>query len=284
MKYSIYIIVSLALISCEKFGNQIKKETIARVNQSYLYKEDIKDLVLKNTSKEDSTNIVNNFIKTWATRQLFIDQAKNNLSEQELKEFDELVDNYQSTLYINAYKNAVINKSINMDITASYYEKNLENFNLNEELLKLRYLPPDYKNTVATQRHLIRFKEEDIDELVQQRENYLNYSLNDSTWIKLDQIVNRIPILKKQDRSKLLKIGKYMQLRDSTGIYMIKIKDVLKRKEKAPLEYIKPTIRQIILNKRKLELVKKIEKDITKDAVENKQFVRIHPILLRHKK
>ncbi|MBQ0735926.1 peptidyl-prolyl cis-trans isomerase [Aquimarina celericrescens] len=256
----------------------MKKETIARVNQTYLYKEDIQDLVPENASKEDSVNIVNNYINTWATRQLFIDQAKRNLSEEELQEFDELVEKYQSTLYINAYQNAVINKSINMEITEedleSYYTQNLENFNLNEELVKLRYLhlPPGYGNIVATQRQLNRFNEEDVDELTLKKEEYLAYSLNDSTWVKLDQVLNKIPILKKQDRAKLLMSGKYMQLRDSTGVYMVKIKDVLKRREKAPLAYIKPTIRQIILNKRKLELIKKIEKDITKDAVENKQF------------
>lgn len=278
MRYYILIILSLIAVSCKKFGDQIKKETVARVNETYLYKEDIVDLVPENTSKEDSANIVNNYINTWATRQLFVDQAKRNLTEEELKEFDALVKNYRSTLYINAYKNAVINKSINMEITEadleSYYNENLENFNLNEELVKIRYLhlPPKYGNIVATQRQLNRFNEEDIDELTLKKEEYLAYSLNDSTWIKLDQVLNKIPILKKQDRSKLLRNGKYMQLRDSTGVYMVKIKDVLKRKERAPLEYIKPTIRQIILNKRKLELVKKIEKDITKDAVENKQF------------
>jgi len=117
MKYCIIIILSLTFFSCEKFGKQIKKETIARVNQTYLYKEDINNLVPKNASKEDSVTIVNNYINTWATRQLFIDQAKKNLTEEELNEFNELVNNYQSTLYINAYKNAVINKSINMDIT-----------------------------------------------------------------------------------------------------------------------------------------------------------------------
>ncbi len=278
MKYSVLIFLSIAAVSCKKFGNQMKKETIARVNQTYLYKEDIQDLVPQNASKEDSVNIVNNYINTWATRQLFIDQAKRNLTEEELKEFDELVEKYQSTLYINAYQNAVINKSINMEITEedleSYYTQNLENFNLNEELVKLRYLhlPSGYGNIVATQRQLNRFNEEDVDELTLKKEEYLAYSLNDSTWVKLDQVLSKIPILKKQDRAKLLKSGKYMQLRDSTGVYMVKIKDVLKRREKAPLEYIKPTIRQIILNKRKLELIKKIEKDITKDAVENKQF------------
>ncbi len=278
MRYSIFILLLVVIVSCQKFGDQLKKETIARVNETYLYKDDIKDLVPKNTTKQDSINIVNNYINTWATRQLFIDQAKRNLTEGELKEFDDLVESYQSTLYINAYKNAVINKSINMEVTEqdleSYYNQNLENFNLNEELVKLRYLhlPPGYGNIVATQRQLNRFNEEDIEELRTKKEEYLAFSLNDSAWIRFDQVLNRIRILKKQDKSKLLRSGKYMQLRDSTGIYMVKVKDVLKRKEIAPLEYIKPTIRQIIINKRKLELIKKIEKDITRDAVENKQF------------
>jgi len=278
MKYYILIILSVLTVSCLKFRNQIDKVAIARVNDTYLYEEDVKDLVPENASKADSTNIINNYINIWATRQLFIDQAKRNLTEEELKEFNKLVDDYKSTLYINAYKNAVINKSINMEITQSdiesYYQQNIENFNLNEELVKLRYLhlPPDYNDIVATQRQLNRFKEEDIEELESKKQQLIAYSLNDSTWIKLDQILNKIPILKKQDRSKLLRSGKYMQLRDSTGVFMIRIKDVLKRNEQAPLEYIKPVIRQIILNKRKQELVKRIEKDITKDAVENKQF------------
>ncbi|MBP2832302.1 peptidyl-prolyl cis-trans isomerase [Aquimarina sp. U1-2] len=278
MRYSVIIALAIAIVSCKKFGDQLKKERIARVNQSYLYKEDIQDLVPDAMSAEDSITIVQNYINTWATRQLFIDQAKRNLSEEELREFDELVEKYQSTLYINAYQNAVINKSIDMEITQedleSYYTQNIENFNLNEELVQLRYLhlPPNYSNIVATQRRLNRFNEEDIDELTLKQEAYRAYSFNDSTWVKLDQVLRKIPILRKQDRSKLLKSGKYMQLRDSTGVFMVKIKDVLKRKEQAPLAYIKPTIRQIILNKRKLELIKKIEKDITKDAVENKQF------------
>ena len=278
MRYFIFSLVILGMISCQKFGNQLQKEAVARVNETYLYKEDIASLVPANTPKQDSVSIVQNYINSWATRQLFIDQAKRNLTEAELKEFDELVESYQSTLYINAYKNAVINKSINMEITEedliTYYNENLENFNLNEELVQLRYLhlPPDYGNIVATQRQLNRFNEEDIEELVTKQVEYLGFSLNDSTWVRLDQLLNKIPILKKQDKNKILKSGKYMQLRDSTGVFMIKIEDVLKRNEKAPIEYIKPTIRQIILNKRKLELVKKIEKDITRDAVENKQF------------
>ncbi|MCX2761972.1 hypothetical protein [Aquimarina muelleri] len=278
MRYCKLIVLLFVIVSCQNFRNQVKEEAIARVNNIYLYKSDIEKLVPKNTSKGDSINIVNDYINRWATRQLFIDKAKLNLTEEELKEFEDLVESYQSTLYINAYKNAIINKTINMEITEedlqTYYNQNLKNFNLNEELVKLRYLhlPPDYGNIVATQKQLNRFNEEDVEELKERKIEFLTYSLNDSVWIKLDQVLNKIPILKKQDKTKLLKERNFIQLRDSSGVYMVIIKDVLRRKEIAPLEYIKPTIRQIILNKRKLELIKKIEKEITKDAVENKQF------------
>ncbi len=278
MKYCISSLLLIVIVSCQNFKGQVDKRIVARVNNTYLYEDDLKDIVPKNTPTADSSSIVASYINTWATRQLLIDQAKLNLTEQEIREFDDLVESYQSTLYVNAYKNAVINKSINMEIKQedfeSYYNRNSKNFNLNEELVKLRYLhlPSNYKNIIATKKQLNRFNDEDVEELTDKNLDYLGYSFNDSVWIKLSQVVNKIPILKTQSKSKFLEKGKYTQFKDSTGVYMIKIKEVLQLNETAPLEYIKPTIRQIILNKRKLELIKKIEKDITRDAVENKQF------------
>jgi len=47
---------------------------------------------------------------------------------------------------------------------------------------------------------------------------------------------------------------------------------VLLQNTTAPLEYVKPTIDQIVINRRKLERIRELEKDITKDAITNKQF------------
>ena len=63
-----------------------------------------------------------------------------------------------------------------------------------------------------------------------------------------------------------------MQLKDSLGVYLIYIKDIKERGEQAPLSYIKPTVEQIILNKRKQELIKNLRTDITKDAIKNNEF------------
>ena len=54
--------------------------------------------------------------------------------------------------------------------------------------------------------------------------------------------------------------------------YLIAVKDRLDRNDDAPLDYVLPTVKQILLNRRKLELIKQLEKDITKDAIKNKQF------------
>jgi len=70
----------------------------------------------------------------------------------------------------------------------------------------------------------------------------------------------------------LLKKSNFIELTDSIDLYLVQIKDVLLRGEIAPLKYVRPTINQIVINKRKVDLLKKIETDITKDAIKNKKF------------
>ena len=65
-------------MSCDYFKQDIDKKPIARVNESYLYEEDIKELITDVTTEVDSILIVNNFINRWATKQLLIDQSKKN--------------------------------------------------------------------------------------------------------------------------------------------------------------------------------------------------------------
>ena len=48
--------------------------------------------------------------------------------------------------------------------------------------------------------------------------------------------------------------------------------DVIDEKQASPFGYIKPTLKEVIVNQRKLELIKKIEKEITDDAIKNKDY------------
>jgi hypothetical protein len=79
-------------------------------------------------------------------------------------------------------------------------------------------------------------------------------------------------VLKEAQPWQLNTADRYVQLKDSLGVYLIYIKDIKERGEQAPLSYIKPTVEQIILNKRKQELIKNLRTDITKDAIKNNEF------------
>jgi hypothetical protein len=73
-------------------------------------------------------------------------------------------------------------------------------------------------------------------------------------------------------KEKLLKKTEFVQKQDSLGLYLVAIKDVLVRNDIAPLSYIKPTIKQMILHKRKIQLIRDIEKILVKDATRNNNF------------
>jgi len=281
MRYKSLISVGSLLflvIACQFFKNDIDENPIARVNTSYLYESDIKDLFSEVSSKEDSALLVQNFITKWATKQLLLDGALINLSEEKQEDFDKLVAQYRTDLYTKAYLEALVKKNIDTTITPeaskSYYENNKEAFKLNEPLVKFRYVHVDESmmNYKAIETMFKRFNVEDKKTLDSLSIQFKSYSLNDSIWIKVSQAIDKIPAINAENKNQLLKKSNFIQLKDSLGVYLMQINDVLLRNDTAPLEYVKPTIRQIVINQRKLELVKQLEKDITKDAIKNKQF------------
>jgi len=276
-KIALFLCTVLFLASCEYFKQGPKEIPVARVNNSYLYQKDLSGLISESTSKEDSILIVSNYIRRWATKQLLIDQAKINLSQDKLDAYERLVNEYKKDLYSEAYKNAIVNKELDSTITypeyLNYYEQNMESFKLKEELIKVRYVLVDenFTNLTATKEMLRRFNGKDKEALKELSIKFRSYNFNDSTWVKKAALINAIPALR-VNSNQVLKKSNFAQLQDSLGVYLVKIEDVLSAGDIAPLSYIKPTIEQIILNRRKLDLVKKFEKDITKDAIENKDF------------
>lgn len=271
------ILSFLFFSSCNYIIQDTSVTPIARVNDNYLYQIDIQDLISETTSKEDSVLIVNNFINRWATKQLLMDQSMINLPQEKQNVFNEMVNQYKSDLYMEAYKSSIVSKQLDTIILESefenYYSLNKRNFKLNDELLKVRYVHVDdfFLNIKALEKKIKRFDSVDKKDLTNLSIKFKSFNLNDSIWIKEDVLVAKLPILKVKN-SKVLKKPNFTKLQDSLGVYLVKIEAVLKTNDIAPLSYVKPTIEQIILNKRKQNLLKKIQKDITIDAIKNKNF------------
>ena len=280
MRFNNAIILSVftLITSCTNFGSDVTENAIARVNDSYLYSDDIKDLVPNGSSVTDSTLIVNAYINNWATSLLLMSQAKLNLQEAKQKGFENLVNQYKKDLYTKAYLDALVKRSIDTIVTTEeaqvVFDSNKESFKLNDELLQLRYisLAQNAINSEPIKKRFKRFNLEDKNYLDSIAVQFKSYSLNDSVWVKASQVIDKIPVVNQENINQLLKKSNFIELKDSLNLYLVQINDVLLRNSYAPLDYVKTTVNQIVINKRKLELIRQIENDITKDAIKNKQF------------
>ena len=279
MKQTLYILIFCLLItSCDFFKSADNREPIARVNDAYLYKEDIAGIVPVGASKEDSTLLVNAYVNRWARQLLLMDNALVNLSEEKQKDFSKLVKQYKNDLYTKAYLERLVKKNmdtvLHSDEAEVFYDANKESFKLNVDVLQFRYisLPLNPIDIDTINNRFKRFKAKDKRYLDSISVQFRSYSLNDSIWIKYSDAVEKIPIVTVENKNQLLKKSNYVQLTDSLNLYLMQVNDVRFQNDYAPLDYVKTSIKQIVINKRKLELIKQLENDITKDAIKNNQF------------
>ena len=278
MKSLVALYCVVFLISCDLFKIQEKhrsdNEILAIVNTEKFFKKDLTILLPQNINKIDSQLLVKSYIKDWAIKKLLLEKAQNNSSLEMVNQIDDLVKDYKESLLINNYKEQLVKQKLDTVVTdrelEEYYLLNKENFKLNEELVKIKFLHVD--NTINDKKEILKlFKSDDIlalEELEKQELSFKFHQFNDSIWTQLDNVLLKLPFSKE----KLLKKTKFIQKQDSIGLYLVAIKDVLELNSIAPLSYVLPTIEQMILHKRKIQLIRDIEKIIIKDAIQNNNF------------
>jgi hypothetical protein len=270
----------LALVlSCEGlFKNEPENTPLARVGNEYLYEQDIASFLGSALNDQDSASIVANYINNWAVKQLLFSKAQINLTEEQIANFERLVANYRIDLFTRAYKEALVLRGEDTTITKAelqqFYDEEKENFILNEKLVQLRFieLPKQFLNKEEVIERLKRFDQEDVIFLDSIGVQFKKLNFNDSLWIPLVRVLQEIPPLAKEDEDRTIKKSQFFELEDSLGVYLGKIGDVRNINEIAPLSYIEPTIRQVLLNRRKLDFMRRLETEILDEAVKQNEF------------
>ena len=268
----------LVIFSCDLALKPNSQDSIARVNSSFLTLDDIDTALVEGLSQQDSLIQIQNVINNWATEQLLQDGARINLEAEQQIEFEILVQQYKSDLYTSAYLEALVKQNLDTTITnqelEEVYNQNKELFVLKEDLIKLRYINHDKNlpNSNEIKRRFRRYNAEDRTVLDTISLQFNSFFLNDSVWIKSSQVISKIKPLKKGFNKVLLKKINFIQLKDSLGLYLMEVKDLLEIGSQAPMAYALPTLKQIIINKRKLKLVNQLKSEIVDDAIKNKKF------------
>ena len=271
-------LLSTVVVSCDYFRAPKKPKAIARVGESYLFQDDIIDLVPKGTSKKDSIAIVKSFIDRWATQKLLFEAAQRNIGKDKVSEFSALIDQYKVDLYTKDYIESLVIRQIDTVVTEvqieEYYAKNKQYFKNSSELVKLRYINLVKENPkfAKIKSKFSSFTKKDRKELEQLAVQFKSYAFNDSIWVDINQVYEKIPFINLENKQKYISSGMNFQYPDSTTVWLVKVNNVLPKDSPTPLEFLKPTIKQIIINNRKLDLINTIEKEITNDAIKDNKY------------
>lgn len=276
--YISFLLLLTLTTSCSYFKKPKEPNAVARVGNSFLYDSDIISLVPPGTSKNDSIAIVNDYINRWATQKLLFSNAEVNLNSKDAAAFQELINQYKIDLYTKAYIEDLVIRQIDTVVSneeiEKYYNNNKVFFKNPNELVKLRYINLVKKNPkLATiKSKFSSFTKNDKKELQEQAIQFKSYAFNDSMWVDINQVYEKLPFINVNNKEEYIVSGKNFQYPDSTTVWLVKVNNVLSKNEATPLQFLRPTIKQVIINNRKLELVQTIEKEITNDAIKNNKY------------
>jgi len=190
-KIQFLLILLIGLGACTTLDNRSKEKSLARVYDKNLYLSDIQDIFPSNISQADSIIILQSFVDKWVKKQLILQKAELNLTEEQ-KDVRQRLDEYRSSLLIYKYEQNLITQKLDTIITReevqSYYDENPSNFSLDDHIIKCLYikLPMDAPEVYRVRQLYRSEREEDVKQLESYCYQYaLKYDYFNEQWVPL---------------------------------------------------------------------------------------------------
>lgn len=278
MNRLISMIVLLTLLtSCGSKNNNPVRVPVASVGNKILYLDQIPHL-LPGTSQTDSIAIVQNYVNSWARKELLFLKAEENLSDQNKTEIENQVQDTRANLVIYQYQRQMMIEKMDTNITENemeeYYASNERRFMLSSNIVKALFLKvptevPNFDRIRVLSRSSDQTDLQQLESICYQfAEKFDDFN---EDWVTFDRLSIELP----QDiinQDEFLRYNTWFETRDSSSVYMITFRDYRLRYSLAPYDYVKNDIKNIILNNRRFEFLQALENGIYNDAIRANLF------------
>lgn len=275
MKYLFFILL-ITLASCSYLPKENDRQ-LARVDDDYLYESDLQGIVAPGTSGTDSLNLTRSYINSWIKKKVLIHRAEKNLTADQI-DFSKELEDYRNSLVVYAYENMLIEQRLDTVVSEedieSYYLQNQDNFLLQNNIVRISFvkIPRESNQTRMIRHFFYSDNEADKEKLADLCDkNSTEYFLDDQTWLIFDDVLKDIPI-QTYNQEAFLRFRRNFEMQDSLYLYLIKILDFKIKESTSPLQFEKQRIRSIILNKRKLALISKMNEDLYNEAMKKNRI------------
>ena len=258
-------IILIFLFSCSLVEQNENKDDqiIARVGDKFL----LRDEILYQESMGDSVSVFSNQINDWLKKQLLLKSAYQ--SDELRLLIDRKVEKYRDDLLLFEFEKLMLMSNPSQEVSLveleNYYDENIEDFILPFNLVQALYAKislqaPGLNTFISDFR---RYPNTATDKVLSYIYQFSEKSfIEDSIWVKFDDIVIGTPFPNNIDKNNFLKTRTFYQMRDEEYVYLIKILDKRLKGDFSPLNFEVDVINTIILNKRKQDLFDKLRDSI----------------------
>lgn len=278
MKYLVIIILSFVVFSsCNSNSKDEEVKSIAIAGEKKLGEDEYKRFNFMGSGANDSVFVSKKLIEGWAQEELFYQEAKEKLLPEDL-DVEVEVEKYRRELVNYKYEIRLIENNLDTTITKeeiqAYYDANRDNFILKDNIVKVNYFKVPVKSKA-----LGKMKTAVLSQNPKEKENLKalclqyadNYFINDSTWLLLEDIKKEIPQLRELPEYNFY-AGRYFEYSDSLNYYYLKIKEIKIKNGLSPINFETVNIKNILLNGRKMKLIRQYKQQILEKAKSEGKF------------
>lgn len=281
--YTRFLVVALMIMTgcgdlLRKAPDESNRKPVARVENNYLYLDDIQAMLPPQISAQDSAARAQSYVDSWIRKQLLISEAARKMDINEA-EVERRVLDYRYSIMAYEYQNYYIKQKLDTAVAAHeiqrYYNENIDNFILKQNIVQATFIkvPKTAPNTDKVKEMIMSGRDKDERELKSYCLSFsAAYHLSDSTWIVFDDLVRNSPLAEFPNKIQFLKTNPYFETSDDNYLYFLKVNNYRITDNTSPLEFVRDEIKNIILNKRKVQLAKQLEDDVYKQAESNDRF------------
>lgn len=272
----------MVLTACKGKLNFSKQKTedekiIVQYGEHFLTDQDLRLILPQDVSKEDSIQLVKTYIEEWVKKKAIVDKAEENIDELTLKEIDNKMVEYRQDLLINAYNNYLIEKnikdSVSDKIVYDYFQLHKESFPLSKDIVRYRSVTVYKDDEAQVERLFNSGKDEDFDQLMKiVLSSGTPYHDKDSAWYSVEVLSAQFPSLNEEDNQNQLLNRRRLKIQNDSTVTLIRILNLKPKGSEAPYEFVKPTIKNLLLNKRKLNLLGDLQNQLYKEALNNNEI------------
>ncbi|QAR30506.1 hypothetical protein EQP59_03620 [Ornithobacterium rhinotracheale] len=254
-------------------------EWVAKYKNYELPSSELKSVIPVGTSPEDSLKLAQNYIDNWLKSKILMESSESVLSKNQILDIEVKVESYKNDLILNEMEEQWLAENPPKEPTeeeiVAFYNENPAIIPVKNTILKYQFIAVNPDQVSEAKKY---FRQENA-EALQALKNLANETksaaqLNDNEWIDWKDFLNLMQLPPDTPQGRFLQKNQVFEIPQQGKVIVLKIFNFATQGQAAPLGYAKRALKNIILNKRKLNLLSQKKEELYQKAIYDKEIER----------